>query len=27
MCPDTTNADVDAHTRAFNKMCADLVKA
>ena len=27
MCPDTTNADVDAHTKAFNKMCADLVKA
>jgi glutamate-1-semialdehyde 2,1-aminomutase len=26
MCPDTTAADVDAHTKAFNIMCADLVK-
>jgi glutamate-1-semialdehyde 2,1-aminomutase len=24
MCPDTTTADVDAHTKAFNQMCADL---
>ena len=27
MCPDTTAADVDAHTAAFRAMCADLVKA
>ena len=26
MCPDTTAADVDAHTKAFNIMCAELVK-
>jgi glutamate-1-semialdehyde 2,1-aminomutase len=26
MCPDTTTADVDAHTKAFKAMCADLVK-
>jgi glutamate-1-semialdehyde 2,1-aminomutase len=26
MCPDTTAADVDAHTAAFRKMCAELVK-
>jgi glutamate-1-semialdehyde 2,1-aminomutase len=25
MCPDTTAADVDAHTAAFRTMCADLV--
>jgi hypothetical protein len=25
MCPDTTAADVDAHTKAFNTMCAELV--
>jgi glutamate-1-semialdehyde 2,1-aminomutase len=25
MCPDTTEADVDAHTAAFRAMCADLV--
>jgi len=25
MCPDTTSADVDAHTKAFNAMCAELV--
>ena len=25
MCPDTTAADVDAHTAAFRAMCADLV--
>ena len=24
MCPDTTTADVDAHTKAFKAMCADL---
>jgi glutamate-1-semialdehyde 2,1-aminomutase len=27
MCPDTTAADVDAHTAAFRAMCADLVEA
>jgi glutamate-1-semialdehyde 2,1-aminomutase len=27
MCPDTTHADVDAHTSAFRKMCAELVEA
>jgi len=27
MCPDTTEADVDAHTAAFRAMCADLVGA
>ena len=27
MCPDTTAADVDAHTVAFRAMCAELVKA
>ena len=27
MCPDTTEADVDAHTAAFRAMCADLVNA
>jgi glutamate-1-semialdehyde 2,1-aminomutase len=27
MCPDTTTADVDAHSAAFRKMCAELVKA
>jgi hypothetical protein len=26
MCPDTTAADVDAHTKAFKIMCAELVK-
>jgi glutamate-1-semialdehyde 2,1-aminomutase len=26
MCPDTTAADVDAHTNAFSAMCAELVK-
>jgi glutamate-1-semialdehyde 2,1-aminomutase len=26
MCPDTTAADVDAHTKAFYRMCAELVK-
>ena len=26
MCPDTTAADVDAHTAAFRAMCAELVK-
>ena len=26
MCPDTTAADVDAHTTAFGAMCAELVK-
>lgn len=25
ICPDTTAADVDAHTNAFNAMCAELV--
>jgi glutamate-1-semialdehyde 2,1-aminomutase len=25
MCPDTTAADVDAHTKAFNAMCAELI--
>jgi glutamate-1-semialdehyde 2,1-aminomutase len=25
MCPDTTAADVDAHTAAFRAMCADLI--
>ena len=25
MCPATTAADVDAHTKAFHKMCADLI--
>ena len=25
MCPDTTVADVDAHTKAFSVMCAELV--
>ena len=27
MCPDTTAADVDAHTAAFRTMCAELVQA
>ena len=27
MCPDTTSADVDAHSAAFRKMCAELVEA
>ena len=27
MCPSTTKEDVDAHTIAFRKMCADLVNA
>ena len=27
MCPDTTTADVDAHSAAFRKMCAELVEA
>jgi len=27
MCPDTTVADVDAHTSAFRAMCEDLVEA
>jgi len=26
MCPDTTAADVDAHTKAFGAMCAELVR-
>jgi len=26
MCPDTTTADVDAHTKAFRTMCAELVQ-
>jgi hypothetical protein len=26
MCPDTTAADVDAHTKAFHTMCAELVQ-
>lgn len=26
MCPDTTAADVDAHTKAFRSMCAELVQ-
>jgi glutamate-1-semialdehyde 2,1-aminomutase len=26
MCPDTTAGDVDAHTKAFHVMCAELVK-
>lgn len=26
MCPDTTRADVEAHTAAFRELCADLVK-
>jgi glutamate-1-semialdehyde 2,1-aminomutase len=26
MCPDTTTADVDAHTNAFHTMCEELVK-
>jgi glutamate-1-semialdehyde 2,1-aminomutase len=26
MCPETTAADVDAHTKAFNIMCAELVQ-
>ena len=26
MCPDTTAADVDAHTKAFHSMCAELVQ-
>jgi glutamate-1-semialdehyde 2,1-aminomutase len=26
MCPDTTAADVDAHTKAFGAMCAELVQ-
>jgi len=26
MCPDTTTADVDAHTKAFRAMCAELVQ-
>jgi glutamate-1-semialdehyde 2,1-aminomutase len=25
MCPDTTAADVDAHTAAFKEMCRNLV--
>jgi glutamate-1-semialdehyde 2,1-aminomutase len=25
MCPETTSADVDAHTKAFHTMCAELV--
>jgi glutamate-1-semialdehyde 2,1-aminomutase len=25
MCPDTTVADVDAHTKAFHRMCSELV--
>ena len=27
MCPETSIADVEAHTSAFRKMCAELVKA
>jgi len=27
MSPETSDADVDAHTVAFRKMCAELVKA
>jgi glutamate-1-semialdehyde 2,1-aminomutase len=26
MCPDTTAADVDAHTKAFHTMCAQLIQ-
>jgi glutamate-1-semialdehyde 2,1-aminomutase len=26
MCPDTTAADVDVHTKAFHTMCAELVQ-
>jgi glutamate-1-semialdehyde 2,1-aminomutase len=26
MCPDTTEADVDAHTKAFHTMCAELIQ-
>jgi glutamate-1-semialdehyde 2,1-aminomutase len=26
MCPETTAADVDAHTHAFRAMCAELVQ-
>ena len=26
MCPDTSEADVDAHTKAFRAMCAELVQ-
>jgi glutamate-1-semialdehyde 2,1-aminomutase len=26
MCPGTTEADVDAHTKAFHVMCAELVQ-
>jgi len=26
MCPDTSEADVDAHTHAFRAMCAELVQ-
>jgi glutamate-1-semialdehyde 2,1-aminomutase len=25
MCPDTTVADVDDHTKAFHKMCSELI--
>jgi glutamate-1-semialdehyde 2,1-aminomutase len=27
MCPETTAADVDAHTRAFRAMCAELIQS
>ena len=27
VCPETTAADIDAHTAAFRNMCADLVTA
>jgi glutamate-1-semialdehyde 2,1-aminomutase len=27
ICPDTTKADVDAHTTAFRKMCKELTSA
>jgi glutamate-1-semialdehyde 2,1-aminomutase len=26
MCPDTSEADVDAHTKAFRTMCQELVQ-
>ncbi|NCV42897.1 MAG: aspartate aminotransferase family protein, partial [Actinobacteria bacterium] len=26
MCPDTSEADVDAHTKAFRAMCQELVQ-
>jgi glutamate-1-semialdehyde 2,1-aminomutase len=27
MCPETTAADVDAHTKAFRAMCAELIQS